>query len=740
MKKAIKILIAKELFVLIFIFNSPAYLQPTHSEKGFRKPTIDDDTKYTNIGNIGLTITNFGTIGDGFVIQRPIDQPSCEYPLGSGIEHLFDGGLWVGGKRADGTILVTTGAVDIAYLRDVAAGFEFTNSKDPTNVVIERSSLMDSPFFHPEAISHQDFICDYTDSNIFIPELENTRIPGHTPINISVHQESYAWSYPFADDFVILNYTIKNTGRAPLDEVYVGLWADLVIRNINITPPRIGTPFYQHVGNGYVDSLNLAYAYDYDGDPGFTDAGLYVGLKLLGATPQTNDTTYKKRTTYNAWLFRNTTDPTFFSPTDDIACYEKMAVTLNPVALSSLHGTRGNYMTLIATGPFAALEPDSSINVVYAVVCAAKFGTDPTTEDTENSKKNLYTNAGWAQIAYNGEDRNGNGMLDPGEDSNSNGVLDPGEDANGNGILDLEEDINGNGKLDRYVLPSPPMPPKLKVVPGDGKVTLYWDKRPEESRDLITGEKDFEGYRIYRTVLGEDLPGKDLLASFVLIAEFDSIDGLGYDTGFNYVRLKQPVFFEDEIITNQITGQKDTTFYHYQFENHNLLNGWQYAFAVTAYDRGNPIIRLESLESSKLVNVVRTFPGTPAVIESEALKEELAVGVYPNPYRAQATWDGLLERERKIYFYNLPARCEVRIFTLAGDLVDSFVHDGSSYTGEDIQWFQKYARGKTVFAGGEHAWDLVPRDDQAIASGLYLFTVEDLDTGKIQRGKFLVIK
>ena len=25
------------------------------------------------------------------------DQPSCEYPKGSGIEHIFDGGLWIGG-------------------------------------------------------------------------------------------------------------------------------------------------------------------------------------------------------------------------------------------------------------------------------------------------------------------------------------------------------------------------------------------------------------------------------------------------------------------------------------------------------------------------------------------------------------------------------------------------------------------------------------------------------------------
>jgi len=695
-----------------------------------RKPLIDDDSHFTNIGKIGLTITNFGTFGDGFVIQRPVDQPSCEYPLGSGIEHMFDGGLWVGAVRSDGTIQVTTGAVDIPSLRDVAAGFEFTNSDDPSDVIIERSSLADSPFYDPNAISHQDFVCDFTDSNMYVPGT-NIRIPWHRPLNISVHLETYAWSYPFADAFVIFNYTIKNTGRDTLWDLYVGLWADLVVRNTKITPPRIGAPFYQHVGNGYVDSLYMAYAYDYDGDPGFTDS--YVALKLLGVTPQANDRMYTFGTHYNMWQFRNTSDPVFFSPQNDVECYEKMK-GLSPSVYESKLRTPGNWMTLITTGPFERLDPDSSINVVFAIICAKKYGTDPTPLDTEISRKNLYENARWAQRAYNGEDRNGNGVLDLlDEDVNGNGILDPGEDINGNGILDFSEDINGNGKLDRFVLPTPPSPPKVKAIPGDGMVTLYWDNSAEKSRDLITGERDFEGYRIYRTRLGEDLPGRDLLSSFHLIAEFDSIDGIGYDTGFDYIRLPKPIYFEDEITYNEATGTYDTLFYYYKFVNTNLHNGWQYAYAVTAFDRGNPEEKLYSLESSQRRSLVYVFPGKPP-------SEDLPVRVYPNPYRAYAAWDGTLERQRKIYFYNLPPLCEVRIYTLAGDLVDSFIHDSQRYQGTDIRWFQDFSSEKALFAGGEHAWDLVTKDDQAIASGLYLFTVKDLRTGKIKRGKFLVIK
>ncbi|MDL1874892.1 hypothetical protein FBQ85_06940 [Cytophagia bacterium CHB2] len=699
------------------LFISPQLFSQHERDPHFIKPTVDDDSKYTTVGSIGMTVSNFGTFGDGFGVQAPVDQPSCEYPKGSGIEHLFVGGLWVGGKRDDGTVFVTSGARDISSLRDVAAGFEFTNSDDPNDRVAERSSIIDSPFYSPQAISHQDFIADFTDSNIVVPGT-TIRIPQHEPINVSVHLESYAWNFPFADAFVILNYTIKNTGARRLNQVYVSLWADLVIRNINITPPRVGSPFYQHRSGDYVDSLRMAYAYDYDGDPGFTDNGLYVALKHLGATPQANDQAYRVASSFNSWLFRDTSDPVLFSPQTDIESYQKQAEPMDRFLIDRvIKGRVGNFMTLLTTGPFQSLDPDSSINVVFAVICAGKFGSDDNRLDTEQSRQNLYTNAFWAQTAYDGEDRNANNQLDPGED------------------------VDRDGRLDRYVLPTPPSPPRVKVIPTDRQVTIYWDRSAEESVDFISGKKDFEGYRLYRTQLGEDLPGHDLFSSFTLIAEFDSVNGIGYDTDFKFVRLAQPVTF-GETALNPNTGQTETIYYHYKFVNENLLNGWQYAFAVTAFDGGDPEIRLASLESSRLSNVVRVFPGSPTPEEQRANGgvTEASVGVYPNPYRVKAAWDGNLERDRKIYFYNLPARSQVSIYTLAGDLVDSFEHQATNYTGDDLQWFEKFSRGDRVFAGGEHAWDLVTRDDQALASGLYYYVVKNLANGNVQRGKFLVIK
>ena len=95
-------------FILLFLLLYAFQLNPGDDEQRFPKILDDDNSKYTNVGNIGLTVTNFGTEGHGFVLWP--EQPSCEYPLGSGIEHLFDGGLYVGGFISGvGGPFVTTG-------------------------------------------------------------------------------------------------------------------------------------------------------------------------------------------------------------------------------------------------------------------------------------------------------------------------------------------------------------------------------------------------------------------------------------------------------------------------------------------------------------------------------------------------------------------------------------------------------------------------------------------------------
>jgi len=681
-------------------------------DKRFPKILDDDNSKYTNIGNIGITVTNFGTYGHGFVLWP--EQPSCEFPLGSGIEHLFDGGIWIGGYRTDNAQggnrvgpFVTTGAIDVSSVTTRGGGFEFTNAAG--SMVKERSSLFDSRVFNPLAISHQDFLMNYTDTNTVL--LNGEPILDHIPLGVTVRQETYAWNYSFANFFVIFNYWIKNVSDKYLDSVFVGLWTDAVVRNTIVTGRPSGSAFFNKGGNGYNDSIKIAYEFDAAGDIGFTDS--YIGILYLGADPKLADyfiidADSLPTIAFTSWQFRNTSDANFFAPQDDNERYQKMhgffggsntwKQGINPESLRP----PSNRSMSISNGPFRYIPAGDSINVVFAIVCAKKFGTDPPNLDTEEQKANLYSNADWALRAYHGEDRNRNGVLDPGED------------------------LDGDGKITRYILPAPPITPKVKVVPDNQKATVYWDRRAEFSVDPISGKQDFEGYKIYRTQAGFDLTEQqDLTKAMVVAAAFDSIgNNIEFDTGFEFVRLTSPVSFPG-----------DTTEYYYKFDMDNLLNGWQYLFAVTAFDQGDPENDLDILESSPLANFERILPGTPPTDDPE-----LQIGVYPNPYYGTAIWDGSSERLRKIYFFNLPGDCEITIYTLAGDVVNRIQHTSQSNSSE-VRWFEIYASDdKQKFAGGEHAWDLLTDNEQAIATGLYLFTVKNNSNGEIKTGKFLIIK
>ena len=277
------------------------------------KKTEDTDRNATTVGAIGLTVTNFGTIGSRNAYWP--SQPSCEYPRGSRVEHMYQGALWVGAlSRKTGQIHVSTGSSD-RVSTTTGKGMEFMSLSGSD--MVQRSTLSESPYFSPNAVSHQDFVALYmTPSCVTVPR--RTR-PFRSAC--TVRQESYAWNFPFADFFVILNYTIYNTGADTLDSVYVGLWTNNVVRNTNNVRP--GTPgYFTHGGNGYMDTTRIGYTFDYDGIPTPPAADSYIGIKLLGTYPFPRGVdsvgSLRARTYYNAWRFSSSSgDADYFSPQDD---------------------------------------------------------------------------------------------------------------------------------------------------------------------------------------------------------------------------------------------------------------------------------------------------------------------------------------------------------------------------------------------------------------------------------------
>jgi hypothetical protein len=135
-----------------------------------------------------------------------------------------------------------------------------------------------------------------------------------------------------------------------------------------------------------------------------------------------------------------------------------------------------------------------------------------------------------------------------------------------------------------YKFPKPPDRPTLNAVPGDGFVTLYWDKVAENSVDPLLKEKDFEGYKIYK---GTDIEfsdswqisdGTGQKKSWVPIAQFDLKDGVsGYFVPSSLLNeLNNGLTFylgEDNGIQNSYT-------------DYGVVNGRTYYYAVVAYDKG----------------------------------------------------------------------------------------------------------------------------------------------------------
>ncbi|HUM46537.1 MAG TPA: hypothetical protein PLD84_06400 [Chitinophagales bacterium] len=674
------------------------------------------DRKTIDAGNIGLSVTNAGTIGRPDVVNDPQGEPSMEYPLNSGIEHLFEGGLWIGAK-VNGQTAVSTAAIDAptGYTTG-ASGFEFSAAIG--NLIQEQSTLSYSDFFSVNAVSHQDLLIDFTDANTIVP---GTTIPiaDHTfPLGADVHLECYAYNYSYADYFVILNYTITNNSTNTWDSVWLGTWTDLVVRNVNVATDN-GSAFFNKGGGGFIDSLDAVYAFDVNGDPGYTNsygASQFLGIEWRDQFIHPNNGVNVTGAGYplplvngNFWNFKTFDGSQYGAPADDIQRYDKLktGIDFSNASTVSFLQNPSNRVQLLSAGPLVEVAPGESFTYVVAMVGAKQLetgGTSGPEKDTEYARTELFSHLDWAKRTYLGEDANENGKLDAGEDLVANGVL------------------------DRYILPEPPATPKVKIITAPNEVTIYWDSRSEASIDPISRELDFEGYRIYRSNAGDDV---QQITTQNQIAQWDKPgNAIGYNNGFESVRLAAPVYFEG-----------DTTAYYYKFELNNLLNGWQYVFIVTAFDEGNSALSLASLESSFVENTFRVWAGTSAN-DFTAKDQSTNVGVYPNPYRVQAAWDGPTPQTKKIYFYNLPQQCEIRIYTLAGDVVAMLSHDSEDYNGADINWFENYA-GSTdqrIFPGGEHAWDILSESKQTITQGIYLFSVKDLNSGIVQEGQFVVIR
>lgn len=123
--------------------------------------------------------------------------------------------------------------------------------------------------------------------------------------------------------------------------------------------------------------------------------------------------------------------------------------------------------------------------------------------------------------------------------------------------------------------------------------------------------------------------------------------------------------------------------------------------------------------NNKLVNL--SNKATPSGSPHPNLERVLVV---PNPYRASEEWD--VNGSHDIHFVNLPQRARIRIYTLAGDLVQDLDHDGRA-VGNNLTTVRDFER-----------WNLKNAKGRDVSSGIYVFRV--VSDAFTYQGRFVVIR
>ncbi len=610
------------------------------------------------------------------------------------MEHVFLGGLWVGATTADGSVHVSTGAQDASSLADGEQTREFTDAidtSDPGDDIDQVqfwSNRQNSDFYDPRALATEHLRMVFYD---------NVTASGHVSMGLKVILNVLTWGNSYADDYVILDYAIVNQSGTELRDVYVGLWIDTTVGNTEQTDPYddnavVRWNFYDDVNGAWGPSgevaeelglpaglipeasqvpgdpgIWLTYERDADGEEGL--AMSWVGNRLLGTRPSPQLIPGQSPVSYNAWTFRHVPardtwyreyeiqgNDTIWAEELTAGKYQVMgngAFTVGQTNETD-YTIPSNWVSLLSVGPFPFLAPNDTLRAAFAVVCGA-------------DSLGLLANSRVAQVAYD----------------------------------------------DQFSLPSGPPSPNLNVATDWNSVILSWPpgtpvddqgaplptddprRSPEHHISKTTGKPDFQGYRVYRH-RGEEIPDDPYVVSDI-VAEYDIVDGIGFDTGLPPLNSAGERVFAIET---------------------DLLDGFPYRYSVVSFSAPDPEEGLPSFESGFFENDVLVYPGSPTTASASVA----GANVVPNPYRAASAFDNPNDPElgRKIWFTNLPARCSIRVFTLAGDLVRTLQHDNPN--------------------DGKHAWDVLSEYGRAIASGLYVYVVENLESGEIQRGKLVIIK
>ncbi|MBL7995918.1 hypothetical protein JNM05_11165, partial [bacterium] len=448
------------------------------------------------------------------------------------------------------------------------------------------------------------------DTSLNQESLQESPNPG---LGIQVTLESYAFNGPKIGDVVFMRYILANKTNSDYTQSYFASWMDADVDNA--TNDIVGTD----------TSRGMEYVYNISNEPAGDKA---VGFDILQG-PVVNTTEIPARD-----LLRNQNNTKIIAYHPQKNVFIRQTLTNSRIVIGAVSSAQ--YAG--ATDPIDNIERYNSMRGAEKSIGIMKFGCG--LEDYFVFRGNPITEQGTCDVAGSNNPRGG--QFATASDvriliSTGPFTIRAGESqeiwvgvvgASGNDRLDAVANLFATDDMAQsffdagFPAPAPPEIPNFTVSALDKRVILTWQNNAELSDDLA-GEllgittangysenyvrRDFQGYRIYRSLTGLD-------GSFELLTQFDKVDTLGI---LSYRLLNSNFNLEvREMNFGNNTGLR------YTFTDSNLINGQNYFYSVTAYDAQPYIAGPDSmLFDGKLI---LKPSGIPVSLESSILSNTMS--------------------------------------------------------------------------------------------------------------------
>ena len=403
---------------------------------------------------------------------------------------------------------------------------------------------------HPSALSLPHAPNQFTSDRDLFATYNDAQNPQESH-GLTVQQTAHSYGRNYAEDLVFWDLKIFNDGAEDLDGIYIGLYA------------KFRPDFDNHDYLNFIDSdgdgvKDLVYVYDLnntlDGAWSETNDPLgMVGLRVYDTPGQIGITDFhhfsreaSPATDQEMWALMSSkqeseflvnpeyyfhgSDPRIDDTGQDAATIEAYYPPFSDAGEAPRVGNGINYV--ISCGPFD-LKADSMTTLSLAIIMG-DAGNIPDSPDTTDLMNNVRAANGMYRLYFQGS--------------------------------------------------GPPDPPQVHAVPGDRAITLYWDDAAERSRDAWTGEQDFEGYRIYRSSDAGLTWGKPITDVYGNAVGYHPIAQFDYTEEEDIQRYGVDVSGPDPAFPQNLG---DNTGLFHTYTDSNLVNGVEYWYSVSAYDRGN---------------------------------------------------------------------------------------------------------------------------------------------------------